>query len=174
MRIIIPTVMSADGRITKGDNGNVHDWSSQEDFQFFNNLVDQHKVLVMGRRTYEAVQPVPSPDKLRIVLTTQPDQFSKQVVPGALEFMNRDPKKVIQELTERGYETALLVGGAPVHAAFLQAGLVDELYLTIEPALFGAGRPFIEGAVDTSMKLLEVKQLNDKGTLLLHYQVIKD
>lgn len=171
MKIILPTVMSADGRITKGGIGQAHVWSSKEDSAFFNELIAEHDVLVMGRRTYEVVKPKPTPDKLRLVLTTQPERFSERVVPNSLEFMHATPKQIVQELESRGHKQALLVGGAPVHADFLREGFVDELYLTIEPLLFGEGLPFIQGALDISMNLLEVRQLNEQGTLLLHYEI---
>lgn len=171
MKIIIPAVMSADGRITKGDIGQAHHWSSKEDFAFFSELIAQHDALVMGRKTYEVVNPKPTPDKLRLVLTTQPERFAEQVIPNSLEFMKATPKEVVQELDKRGHKQALLVGGAPVHAEFLREGLVDELHLTIEPLLFGAGLPLIDGALDIAMNLLEVRQLNAQGTLLLHYAV---
>jgi dihydrofolate reductase len=171
VKIIMPAVMSADGRITKGDIGQAHHWSSKEDFAFFSELVTQHDALIMGRKTYEVVRPKPSPDKLRLVLTTHPECFGEHVIPGSLEFVKATPKEVVQELEKRGYTQALLVGGAPVHADFLREGLVDELCLTIEPLLFGNGLPLIEGALDIAMNLLEVQHLNKQGTLLLRYAI---
>lgn len=173
MRIILPAVMSADGRITKGDIGQAHYWSSKEDAAFFTSLVKKHTALVMGRKTYEVVQPTPTPDTLRLVLTSKPESFTEAAIPGSLEFMTASPQKVVDYLVQQGHTEALLVGGAPVHAAFLQAGLVDELYLTIEPVLFGKGLPLIEGALEVDLKLQEVMRLNDRGTLLLHYNVAK-
>ena len=173
MRIILPAVMSADGRITKGDIGQAHYWSSKEDADFFAGLVKKHTALVMGRKTYEVVQPSPTPDKLRLVLTSKPEQFAQATIPGSLEFMSASPREIVDYLEKQGHAEMLLVGGAPVHAAFLQAGLVDELYLTIEPVLFGKGLPLVEGSLEVDLELQQVTRLNTRGTLLLHYIVTK-
>lgn len=173
MRIILPAVMSADGRITKGDIGQAHYWSSKEDAVFFTSLVKKHTALVMGRKTYEVVQPTPTPDKLRLVLTSHPEAFTEAAIPGSLEFMTASPQAVVDYLEQQGHSEMLLVGGSPVHAAFLQAGLVDELYLTVEPVLFGKGLPLVEGSLEVELELQEVTRLNARGTLLLHYIITK-
>ena len=50
--------------------------------------------------------------------------------------------------------------------------LLDEIFITIEPLIFGRGKDmFVGGNKTTELCLLSVKQLNIRGTLLLHYQV---
>jgi riboflavin biosynthesis pyrimidine reductase len=48
-----------------------------------------------------------------------------------------DPGWVIERLAERGIRSLLLEGGPRLNAAFLAAGLIDELYWTIGPHLLG-------------------------------------
>ena len=69
----------------------------------------------------------------------------------------------------------LLVGGANVATSFLKEQLVDELWLTIEPKIFGTGGNFvIEEELDINLRLLSCEKVNDQGTLITKYAVVKD
>ena len=68
----------------------------------------------------------------------------------------------------------LLAGGARVYSSFIKEGLVDEIYLTVEPVIFGQGKPLLaDGDSDVNLKLVSSKKLNKNGTLLLKYIVKK-
>jgi dihydrofolate reductase len=174
VHITIAAVLSADGKMSKGGNGNAHTWASKEDADYFARLLDEHRLLVMGRSTYETVRPVPDASHLRVVLTSAPEQFAAQTVPGQLEFMRAQPTDLVSRLEARGFDTLLLLGGRRVHSDFLAAGLVDELHLTLEPMLFGNGMSLLaDHEVDIRMQLKESARLNDRGTLLLRYEIQK-
>lgn len=55
----------------------------------------------------------------------------------------RDPHAVLADLWNEGIRHVFLEGGPTVGAAFLKAGLVDEIIVYLAPALLGAGRPII-------------------------------
>jgi dihydrofolate reductase len=165
-------VISADGKMTKGDDPDLHSWTSEEDFAHFMELIHQHRVIVMGSKTYDAARPKPQAERLRIVLTSDPGRYATQAVPGSLEFVTETPQAVVERLTGMGHDALLLVGGGQTNAEFLQAHLVDELYLTIEPVVFGRGVDLLGGiACDAKLQLLSVKQLNSRGTLLVRYRL---
>ena len=163
-------VMSVNGRVAK-DGGDAHSWTSDDDSDHFQNLATQHNLFIMDLETYQAVQPEPQSDRLRIVVT---DQAESQIsVPGQLEFVNKKPQELVEDLTARGYEKILLVGGA-INAAFLQAGLVDEMVVTIEPVVFGGGEPLLDTqGLDIRLRLASIEQLNRRGTLLARYHIDK-
>ncbi|GAA2677741.1 MULTISPECIES: bifunctional diaminohydroxyphosphoribosylaminopyrimidine deaminase/5-amino-6-(5-phosphoribosylamino)uracil reductase RibD [Actinosynnema] len=52
----------------------------------------------------------------------------------------RDPRAALAELFERGRRHVFLEGGPTVAAAFLRAGLVDEVVAYVAPVLLGSGR----------------------------------
>ena len=52
----------------------------------------------------------------------------------------RDPAEALAALHARGRQHVFLEGGPTVAAAFLRAGLVDEVVVYLAPALLGAGR----------------------------------
>ncbi|MFA6081553.1 MAG: dihydrofolate reductase family protein [Patescibacteria group bacterium] len=91
-----------------------------------------------------------------------------------MEFSNETPEKLIERLSTLGYKKALLVGGSIINGLFLKNNLVDELYLTIEPKIFGKGKNIVEEqSLDKSLQLINVKKLNKTGTLLLKYKINK-
>jgi dihydrofolate reductase len=65
----------------------------------------------------------------------------------------------------------LLVGGQ-TNTSFFRAGLVNEMFVTVEPAIFGRGRDLLDdGALDAKLQLISVEKLNERGTLTLRYLV---
>jgi dihydrofolate reductase len=50
--------------------------------------------------------------------------------------------------------------------------MLTDLYLTIEPVIFGAGIPLFAGKYKLrKTKVVSVKKLNRKGTVLIHAKV---
>jgi dihydrofolate reductase len=174
MKMTLVAVVSADGKLTQGDDATIYQWTSPEDKSHFLGLVEQSPLIIMGRKTYEAARPVMKlkPETLRVVLTTQPEAFAAEVIPCQLEFSSSEPEALVKDLTAKGYTEALLVGGSGANAAFLQAGLVTDILITIEPWAFGRGVPLIEHLPSqVDLRLISVARLNEAGTLLLQYQL---
>lgn len=175
MKVTMVMLVSVDGKITQGNNKNVYTWSSKEDQKHFFSLIKKNNLIVMGRATYDVSQPVIKIEKgkLRIVLTQSPKKYLNQTIEGQLEFTDENPKELLKRLTALGYKKMLLVGGGTINGLFLKQNLVDELYLTIEPKLFGKGKNIIEGQLlNKCLQLINIKKLNKAGTILLRYVVI--
>lgn len=52
-------------------------------------------------------------------------------------------------------------------------GLIDEIYIDIEPLILGRGIPlFAVGDFAPRLTLLEIKPLSNRQTVQLHYQVL--
>lgn len=176
MKVILAMVQTVNGKITRGDDPDIYKWTSREDQEFFFSLRNKHKLIVMGSRTYEAAKHNIKLDnkRLRIVLTSTPKRYTKQEVEGSIEFSSLSPKPLIKNLNKRGFSTMLLVGGGEINKSFLKERLVDEVFLTVEPWIFGKGKCVIsEGDFEQELKLIDMKQLNNKGTLLLHYKLVR-
>ncbi len=176
MFINLAMVSSVDGKITKGSMSDIADWTSEEDKEHFASLIKKNDLIIMGKNTYIAAKPIMklTPKKLRIVITSKPEQYAKETIPNQLEFTSDSPNKLIKKLEKRGYKKALLVGGSHTNAAFLKKNLVDKLLLTVEPKLFAAGKPLIaEENLNINLQLKQGKKLNARGTLLLTYDIVK-
>lgn len=169
-------VSSLNGKITRGDDPDVTHWTSKEDAALFASMKAQHNLIVMGSRTYEASQNrIKLKDgTLRIVLTKNPEQYEPHTVPGQLEFTNEHPKDLVNRLETQGFKNMLLVGGSEINTAFFKENLVDEIHLTIEPVLFGSGKPLVsQDQFETKLTLVDSRKLNDRGTLHVVYEILK-
>lgn len=173
MRVISLMVTSVDGKSTKG-NKNPKEWNSKEDQVHFLKTSRNSNVIVMGSNTYKNSQSVikPYPNRLKIVLTKTPKKYLKYAVPGQLEFINESPLKLVKKLEKKGYKEMLLIGGSTVNTSFMKAGLITDLWLTVEPLIFGKGKGLVgEENFYTKLKLKSFEKLNKQGTLLLKYSL---
>lgn len=177
MKIILVMVASADGKTTKWEESAVHGWSSKEDKEHFQSLKTEHRLIVMGRKTYEHVKNeiTLSPLIRRIVMTQRPADFSGEAVDGQLEFTDEPPPTLVKRLASEGFDTMLLVGGSELNGGFLEHQLINECYITIEPRFFGSGKSiFADTKIDVSLQLMELRKLNKQGSLVVHYSLKYD
>ena len=174
MKVILLYVSSLDGKVTKWGQKNIYWWTSAEDVIHFRSTIIKNKLLVMGSNTFNAVHPKPAEGIRRIVLTREPEKYTKYAVPGQLEFMNVSPAKLIEQLEHEGYKHLLLVSGKTLSTEFLKKQLVNEIWLTIEPKIFGIGDSMVtEEKLNVHLQLIKLQKLNRKGTLLIKYKVEK-
>ncbi len=176
MKVVCVMVSSLNGKITNGTDPHIYTWTSKEDQDHFFSLIEHASCIIMGRNTYEQAKDIMKhkEGRLRVVLTSTPDQFQGETIPGQLEFTNESPSKLLTRLAEKGIQEALLVGGATTNTAFLQENCIDELWLTVEPIIFGTGTPlFTEDILEKRLMLQNIERLNNKGTLFLQYTFLK-
>jgi riboflavin biosynthesis pyrimidine reductase len=55
---------------------------------------------------------------------------------------------------------------------FLQAGVVNRIYITVEPKLFGQGLTIFNKPVNFDLKLISTEKLSD-DVLFLEYAVVR-
>lgn len=166
--------MSVDGKTTKGNDPNIYKWTSKEDQKHFFSLIEKFNVIIMGRKTFLAAKGLMklSPKKLRLVITKNPNSFKQAEIPGQLEFTSDSPEAILRKLQKRKYKEILLAGGANINTLFFKVKLVNELWLTIEPYIFGSGNSLVaDEKLNVNLHLKSVKRLNTKGTLFLKYKV---
>lgn len=176
MKVIMVMVTTVNGKITKGNDPKIQKWTSREDQKWFSSLLKKNNLLVMGSETYEATRKKMKPNikQHRLVLTRHPAKYKKETVPGELEFSNELPAQLVRRLENKCFKQMLLLGGGIINALFLKASLVDELYLTLEPKIFGKGKTLIgEENFETMLKLINLKRLNQNGTFLLKYKILR-
>ena len=144
-------------------------WRSKEDGEWFTRITKEAGVMVVGSTTYKTFRVKRAPPGRRLVIyTNHPEAIEGEGV----ETTNEDPRVLIPRLERDGLQMVTVIGGSMINKLFLDSGVVDELYLTVEPVLFGAGVPLFSGPVAAQLQLLDERKLND-NTLLLHYAVRK-
>lgn len=168
MRVLLLAAITVDGKIAR-DAHELSNWTSREDKRIFVRTTRESGVLIMGRSTYETL-PGPLLGRHHVILTTRPPADT----PEEVEFTDAAPAEVLSRLAERGYSTVVVAGGASVYRQFLAAGLVDELWLTIEPLTFGAGVGLLgDGTLELRLSLLSSEVLNGQS-IHLRYRVQRD
>jgi dihydrofolate reductase len=175
MKIVLVFVSTLDGKITKWGDPKVKKWSSPEDKKYFRKVWNDARVIVMGSNTFKAEPVKTGRDQLLIVMTSQPAYYTSYSIPGTIEFSDESPGELASRLAGEGYDQMLLVGGPKVATSFLKEDLVDELWLTIEPLIFGSGNIITTSEdLDIKLKIISLEKVNDSGTLITRYSVIKN
>ena len=161
-------VMSANGVVAQKKIENSFEWTSTEDRQQFMKRISDIGTVFMGGNTFRSIGQKPYPGVDFFVLTRKSEQFrdfpNVTYVKGAV----KDLYRMIQS---RGIKQLALLGGPETNAQFFEQGLVDEIYLTIEPLMMPQGMQLFNTLEHSiGLTLNEVKKLN-QSTLLLHYLV---
>jgi len=175
MRTVLIAAQSLDGFIAK-HTGPGTAFTSPEDKVHFRAAVADFDVGVLGGETYRvsrgAVRARAAGAQLRVVMTRSPERYAAEAIPGLLEFTAAAPAALAGELRARGFRRCAVLGGGQIHSLFLAAGLVDEIWLTIEPLLFGGGTPLLAQPADVRLELRALEKLA-ADTLLAKYRVVR-
>ncbi|TDE41476.1 hypothetical protein E1295_30060 [Nonomuraea mesophila] len=130
--------------------------------------------LVLGRVTYEGfAQTWPAltgdvADKINslpkyVASTTLTETtWNAQVLAG-------DAVEAVAQLKEAGDGTLVKYGNGPFSRALVEAGLLDEVHLSISPFVAGSGESLLAGLGTTAMELTKVTELGN-GTVVLAYR----
>ena len=174
MKVVLVFVSSLDGKATKWGSPDVREWSSKQDQEYFKGLWDEAKLIIMGSNTFNAGHFSATSDRLLVVMTNDPSNYKKQEVPGQIEFTDTSPVELTERFQKAGYQKMMVVGGAQVATSFFKDELIDELWLTIEPIILGTGGSFVnEEKLNIDLQLIGFEKVNERGTLITKYAVIK-
>ncbi len=112
---------------------------------------------------------VPLPDQpLRVVVGERDLAADKKIFNDRAETVQlrtRDPHKALAELHALGRRHVFLEGGPTLAAAFLDAGLVDEVVVYVAPMLLGAGTSAVGDLGITTIADALHLQITDVTTL---------
>lgn len=123
---------------------------------------------MMGEKTFKTF-PKPLPGRLNVVFTLEKDPVKQENV----KWVSGEVEKVLEELENMGYKSAILGGGAYLNTQFLEKKLIDEIWLTIEPKIFGDGLGIFGGDFNVDLKLLIVEKINE-SSFVAKYEVLKN
>ncbi len=184
MRSVVYSMsVSLDGYIA-GPNGEI-DWSmpDAELHRFHNQRVRETGTQLLGRRLYETMlywetaDQNPSAHEVelefariwqalpRVVFSRTLDEVegnSRLVRDGAVE-------EVVRLKEEEGKDIA--VGGAGLAATLIEAGLVDDFQLFVNPVVLGGGTPFFPALAERiDLELVETREFASPA-VYLHYRL---
>ena len=138
----------------------------------FDDFLAKVGAIVMGRNTYRVVEGFggdwPYGDVPVLVATTRPLEPIRPTV-RAIRGKAHELLQQAREVTGKG----IYVDGGDVIRQFLDAGLIDELTVTVVPVILGAGAPLFAGAAHRrSLELVDSKAFRT-GLVQLRYVVAR-
>ena len=166
MNCFIIAALSADGYIARDSSVPSTAWTSKADKKRFVEISKRAGVVVMGQNTWKTFGGRALKDRLNIV-------YSRTPLPpmAGMETTTKSPADLLQELESRGFKEVAICGGSQIYTMFMKSGLVNKLYLTIEPAIFGTGIRLFKEEMDFKLKLIDSIK-TETGTFLNVYEVL--
>lgn len=126
--------------------------------------------LIIGRRTYDLMRDQNAQggfSGIKVVIVSHSPLQAEGVSVAA------SPHEALQHLEQKGFDTALVGGGAQLDSAFLSQGLVDEIFLNLEPFAVNKGIMLVMGeGSEANLQLIGTAKLSD-NIIQLHYRVNK-
>jgi dihydrofolate reductase len=168
MRVFAIAAVTANGFIGQTSDQTSWDWTSPEDRKLLVQLTKEAGTVVLGATTFATFKRKRAfPGRRTIIYTRHPETINVEDI----ETTDESPRVLVERLTREGATGLAVIGGTSIYNQFLESNLLDELYLTVEPILFGSGIPLFENA-QAQLHLLDSFALNE-NTILLHYAVKK-
>lgn len=162
MTCYIIAALTADGFIAKDSKHSPFEWNSKEDRKHFVELTKRAGVVVMGSNTF-ATLPRALKERTNIV-------YSRSKTFSDAETTSKAPSELLRELEGRGFKEVAICGGSEIYTMFMKARVVDKLYLTVEPVIFGKGIKLFSEDVHATLELISTAQ-SPTGTIFLEYKV---
>ncbi len=167
MKVLLYMAVTPNGLIAKEDDD--VSWVSKHSWKSYLDTVKKVGCVIIGRRTYELMPETEFIAGCRYIVFTHNRKLPKKS--PDVHFTDKNPKSVLDALENEGIKEVCICGGGKLNGAFMKEKLVDELFLDVEPNVFGVGIPLF-GAVrfDAKLELIDVKKLS-RNELQLHYRV---
>ncbi len=163
LRVIAVFASTVNGKIALSHDDR-SEWTSSEDKKYFKSLTSRIGVVIMGRKTHEAIGR-PLSGRLNVVLTRHPERYRNS---RELLFTSTTLLELLEELEKRGFKEVCLIGGAETFDQFANQGLINELHITFEPILSKGIKGLGENlSRKMEMKLRESRQLGE-ATLMVY------
>jgi dihydrofolate reductase len=182
-KVVLDTLMSLDGYYT--DAKNTVDWFApfeEDDLAWSHDVLTRVGLLVFGRTTYEefgsffptldaAAQGWDPyiPERLNALPKVVFSTTLKEPTWKPVTVVRTDPVAEIARLKEGSGKEINIVGSGSIVSAAVEAGLVDEFWLRVQPILLGSGKPIFPELPDHRPLTLVESKAFKSGVLGLHY-----
>jgi len=179
-KLIYITNTSLDGYIE--DETGAFDWDNPDQVHpFVIELLRPVGTYLYGRRLYETMAYWDAPvegyppehrDFARIWQKPEKIVFSRTLTGATTRNtrVERDFDLAAIRKLKRESEHDISIGGAELAGLALEADLVDECHLFLNPVIFGGGKPAFRAALRLNLELLETRRVGT-GVIHLHYRI---
>lgn len=169
-KLILGLAVSLDGFI-EGPNGE-YDWCFTDQDYGMADFFTRVDAMFIGRKSYEQLKAM-GEDAIAGMPRLKEYVFSttmKEVGPDALLIRENAVEEVKKIKSSMGKDIWLF-GGAVLTSSLLEAGLVDELWLSVHPILLGSGKPLFQGIKERVLLDLKDSKTYSSGLVSLTYSI---
>lgn len=164
MKVILYMAISINGFVAKSD----HDtpWNDKE-FESYSQKVKEIGNLIVGKTTFDLMNQENAfadlDEPFVVVLTSSKETPLRKKTIHVESF-----DEAVKVLDDKVFPIALVGGGGQADTAALESGRLEEIYIDIEPHVFGKGIPlFSPSEKNLELKLLDTKTIGKSGFHLL-------
>ena len=140
-KVLLNLAVSLDGFI-EGPNGEF-DWCFTDQDYGMKTFLSRIDAVFIGRKSYEVVKKMggenPYPKLKNYVFSHTLEKVDADSI-----LVSGDLEKEVRTLTGQRGKDIWLFGGASLVTSFINANLVDELWLAVHPLLLGGGKPLFQ------------------------------
>jgi dihydrofolate reductase len=171
---------SLDGYVE--DESGAFDWINAEQVhEFITDLLRPIGTFLYGRRLYETMAywdapietyPAEQRDFAEVWQKAEKVVFSRTLTDATTRNtrVERDLDPEAIRKLKRESEHDINIGGAELAGLALEADLVDECHLFLNPVIVGGGKPAFRTALRRNLELLETRRFST-GVIHVHYRV---
>ena len=167
-KLILGLAVSLDGFI-EGPNGE-YDWCFTDQDYGMKEFMNNTDTILFGRKSYElmeSVEPGAYPGKQKIVFsTTMTEWHGKDET-----LLVKDAESYVKKIKNETGRNIWLFGGANLVTSLLNAGLIDELMLSVHPVILGSGKPLFAGLKERVQLTLTGTKGFSSGLVQLFYSI---
>ena len=164
---------SLDCYIAREDGG--IDWLFTDADYGYTKFYDSIDTIIVGRKSYDqslTFDEYPYKGKKVYVFTRK--KVRKNNNEQDVEYIDTNIQDFVTSLTQSIGKDIWLLGGGEIASVLLNAGLVDEIILSIHPIILGTGIPLLRNIQKEVNLKLESSLSFESGLTQLCYKVLKD
>lgn len=157
---------SLDGFI-EGEKGEI-DWCFTDQDYGMTEFLASIDTIFIGRKSYEVLQKL-SPgafnDKKMVVFSRD-----RSCTYGD-ELISESILERVNDLKDSEGKDIWLFGGAELTTSFIEAGLLDEMFIAVHPLVLGKGKPLFTKSLDPKLMKLQNVKTYSSGLVQHHYSL---
>jgi dihydrofolate reductase len=174
-KVILGAGITLDGYIARPDGSIDYLTMTKEGSKDFERFFATIDTIVMGRKTLDAAIAM-SGGSYKSPVAVPTHVFSRTQPPGERDgviFTNQSPAAWLRKIRARRGKHIFHMGGGELARSFLQADLIDELFLGIAPILLGNGLSFFPAAFPQRHFTLIENKTYSKSQISLTYRRVR-
>ena len=168
-KVKLSVANSLDNYLARVDGG--YDWIRMDQDYGFADFFDSVDTVLIGRKMHDFMVAAGIPayeNKINYVFSHTRSGTGE----GGVSFVSENKKEFVHRLKQESGQDIWLAGGGELIGAFLQAGLVDQVLLAVQPVLLGGGIPLFPCNFPQVNLRLAHCQPYSSGVVMLHYDVV--